>query len=57
MSSAAGHDNKTKRFADIFSCREKRFEKTYFAEHDGQVMTSTFDAQYRTSASTCARRT
>jgi hypothetical protein len=38
--------NKAKRFADVFSCREQRFEKTYFACTMAQVMTSTFDSQY-----------
>jgi len=38
--------NKAKRFADVFSCREQRFEKTYFASTMAQVMTSTFDSQY-----------
>lgn len=38
--------NKTKRFSEVFSCREKRFEKTYYASSMALVMTSTFDAQY-----------
>ena len=38
--------NKAKRFADVFSCREQRFAKTYFASTMEQVMTSTFDSQY-----------
>jgi len=38
--------NKAKRFADVFSCREQRFAKTYFASTMAQVMTSTFDSQY-----------
>lgn len=38
--------NKTKRFAEVFKCNEKRFEKTYYACSMAEVMTSTFDAQY-----------
>ena len=38
--------NKSKRFADVFSCREKRFEKTYFAHTLAEVMTADFDSQY-----------